>query len=271
MWKGSISFGLVNIPISLTPAVSPKDVHFHLFHDADGGRIRERRVCEVDGKEVAYEHVVKGYERSKGEVVTLTRDELKAMDPVADRTIAIETFVKLDELDPLLFDRSYFVMPEGRSDKAYALLASAMEASQMVGIGRVVLSSRQHLCMIRLSNGALQLITLVYADELVAAPARVKSTASKKEVEMATALVKQLAGPFAPGKFTDEYRERVLEAIEQKARGQALTPGAEPKAQKVTSLTEALERSLSQARNDDKPRASPARAHPRAARRRKSA
>ena len=123
-------------------------------------------MCEIDGKEVSYDHIVKGYELTKDNYVTVTKEELKAVDPVADRTVAIEAFVKLDEVDPVFFDRSYFAQPEGRADKAYALLVAAMEKSGRVAIGRIVLSTKQHLCMIRLASGGLQLTTLLYGDEL---------------------------------------------------------------------------------------------------------
>ena len=148
-WKGAISFGLVNVPVSLTPATRRLDVSFHLFHDADAGRIREKRVCERDGKEVPWQHIVKGYEMSKTQVVTLTQEELRAADPERDRTIGIEEFVKLEEVDPLQIDSSYYVSPDGRSAKAYALLAAALERTGQVAIARIVLSTKQHLCMLR--------------------------------------------------------------------------------------------------------------------------
>lgn len=244
MWKGAISFGLVNIPISLTPAVRQQDVHFHLFHDADGGRIKEKRVCEIDGKEVPYEHVVKGYELTKDKVVTLTKEELKAMAPVSDKIVAIESFVKLDEIDPVFFERSYFAMPEGRSDKAYALLIAAMEKSGRVAIGRIVLSTKQHMCMIRLSRGVLQLTTLVYGDEVVAAPKAIKSATTKKEVEMAEALITQLASAFEPDSFKNEYSERVHKLIAAKSKGKEIAALEAPKAESFSSLADALERSL---------------------------
>src|ERR1043165_1240405 len=128
MWKGAINFGLVNIPVSLGVAIRPKDVHFHQVHDTDGGRIRQKRVCELDGKEVPYEHVAKGYEVSKGRVVMVGRDELKALDPVGDKSITIESFTELKEVDPMLFDSTYWGAPEARAAHAYALFMRALEA-----------------------------------------------------------------------------------------------------------------------------------------------
>ena len=244
MWKGAISFGLVNIPIGLSAATRPQDVHFHMLHDSDGGRIREKRVCELDGKEVPYEHIVKGYELTKDNYLTVTKDELKAVDPVADRTVAIEAFVKLEEVDPVFFDRSYFAQPEGRADKAYALLVAAMEKSGRVAIGRIVLSTKQHLCMIRLANGGMQLTTLLYGDELVEAPKPVKATVTKKEVDMAEALVEQLATPFEPKKFKNEYSERVHDLIAKKSKGKELKAPDAPETETISDLSEALERSL---------------------------
>ncbi len=244
MWKGAISFGLVNIPIGLSAATRPQDVHFHMPHDADGGRIREKRVCEIDGQEVPYEHIVKGFEVTKDNYVMVTKEELKAVDPVADRTVAIEAFVKLEEVDPVFFDRSYFAQPEARADKAYALLVAAMEKSGRVAIGRIVLSTKQHLCMIRLANGGLQLTTLIYGDELVEAPKPIKTTVSKKEVDMVEALVEQLAAPFEPKKFTNEYSERVQKLLTKKAKGKEIELPAETKTETISDLSEALERSL---------------------------
>ncbi len=244
MWKGAISFGLVNIPIGLSAATRPQDVHFHMLHDADGGRIREKRVCEIDGKEVSYDHIVKGYELTKDKYVTVTRDELKAVDPVADRTVAIEAFVKLEEVDPVFFDRSYFAQPEGRADKAYALLVAAMEKSGRVAIGRIVLSTKQHLCMIRLAHGGLQLTTLIYGDELVAAPKPIKTTVTKKEIDMAEALVEQLATPFEPKSFRNEYSARVHALIEKKSKGKAIEAPEVAETETISDLSEALERSL---------------------------
>src|SRR5499433_3173718 len=169
-WKGAISFGLVNVPVALTPATRRLDFSFHLYHDEDGGRIREKRVCERDGKEVPWQHIVKGYELSKTQVVTLSQEELRAADPERDRTIGIEEFVKLEEIDPLQVDGSYYVSPDGRSAKAYALLAQALEKSEQVAIARIVLSTKQHLCMLRSTEGHMVLTTLVWADEVREAP-----------------------------------------------------------------------------------------------------
>lgn len=169
-WKGSISFGLVNVPVALHPAVRRKDVRFHLYHDADGGRIREKRVCTLDDREVPWEHVVKGYELSKGKVVTVTQEELRAADPERERTIVIEEFVKMGQVDLMLHEQSYWVAPDARSGKAYALLVQALGKNDDVAVARIVLSTKEHLCLVRSVDGRLVLTTLIWADELQDAP-----------------------------------------------------------------------------------------------------
>jgi DNA end-binding protein Ku len=249
MWKGSIGFSLVNIPVSLSPAVREQDLHFHLLHDADSGRIREKRVCEKDGKEVPYEHTVKGFELDKHRMVSVTREELKSLDPRADKTIAIENFVKLTDVDPLYFERSYYVEPEKNAGKAYALLVAALSETGRVGIARVVLSTKQHLCLIRVLGNVLVLTTLAYEAEVAQAPKLEHPQTNSKELTMAKALVSQLETPFEPAAYRDEYRERVLEMIKQKAKGAHLTVAEEPEALPSGSLAEVLERSLARSRN----------------------
>ena len=206
-WKGSISFGLVNVPVSLFPATRRRDVQFHLYHDADGGRIREKRVCERDGKEIPWQHIVKGSPVSKTQVATLTPEELRAAEPERDRTIAIEEFVTL-QMDPLQIDHSYHVVPDNRAAKAYALLAEALARTGQVAIARVVLSTKQHLCMVRSVDRRLLLTTLLWADEVLAAPDVPRSAVNGKELQMAEQLVKSMSGKFEPARFKDEHRRR---------------------------------------------------------------
>jgi DNA end-binding protein Ku len=267
-WKGAISFGLVNVPVSLTPATKRLDFAFHLYHDADGGRIREKRVCERDGKEVPWQHIVKGYELSKTQVVTLTQEELHAADPERDRTIGIEQFVKLEEVDPLQIDGSYYVAPDGRSAKAYALLSAALEKTGQVAIARIVLSTKQHLCMLRSVDGRLVLTTLVWADEVREAPEIPKTPVVGKELQMAEQLVRSMSAKFDPAQFKDEHRARVEALIRKKARGQTIEVPAAAQPERVVDLARALEQSLAAARKGPAPaaaRARPARARRRAA------
>jgi DNA end-binding protein Ku len=266
-WKGAISFGLVNVPVSLTPATRRLDFTFHLYHDADGGRIRDKRVCELDGKEVPWQHIVKGYELSKTQVVTLTQEELRAADPERDRTIGIEEFVKLEEIDPLQIDQSYYVAPEGRSARAYALLAQALEKTEQVAIARIVLSTKQHLCMLRSTDDRMVLTTLAWADEVREAPEVPKATASGKELQMAEQLVRSMSGKFEPSRFKDEHRGRVEALIRKKAKGQPIEVPAKARPERVVDLARALEESLAAARKGPgrgAERARPARARRRA-------
>ena len=265
-WKGAISFGLVNVPVSLSPATRKLDFTFHLYHDADGGRIRDKRVCERDGEEVPWQHIVKGHELSKAQVVTLTQEELRAADPGGDRTIGIEEFVKLEEIDPLQVDQSYYLAPEGNSAKAYGLLAQALERTEQVAIARIVLGTKQHLCMVRSVNGRLVLTTLVWADEVREAPEIPRTSAAAKELQLAEQLVRSMSGKFVPSRFKDEHRARVEALIRKKAKGQTIEVPPKARPERVVDLARALEESLAAARKGP-PRAS-ARAPPARARRR---
>jgi DNA end-binding protein Ku len=283
MWKGAISFGLVTIPVSLGVAVRQKDVHFHQVHDTDGGRIRQKRVCELDGKEVPYEHIAKGYEITKGRVVMIGRDELKALDPVADKTIGIEAFVDPKEIDPIYFDSTYYMQPDaktGAGAKAYALFASALEKHGQVAIARIVISTKQHLCVLRVKDGLLLLTTIVYADEVVKAPSVPHLAPTAKELELAHALMQSMEGHFAPDRYEDEHRKRVEKLLEQKAKGKEIEVTEEaPNLAPVGNLLEALQASLAgggkkepahapAAKSHAKPHRAAAKKH---ARRRKSA
>ncbi|MGZ6069939.1 MAG: non-homologous end joining protein Ku [Myxococcaceae bacterium] len=265
-WKGAISIGLVNVPVSLYSATRRLDFQFHLYHDADDGRIREKRVCERDGEEVPWKHIVKGYPVSKTQVVTLTPDELRAAEPERDRTISIEEFVKLEQIDPLQIDHSYYVAPEGRSGKAYALLVEALARTGQVAIARIVLSTKQHLCMVRSVGGRLLLTTLVWADEILEAPEVARSATVGKELQMAEQLVKSMTGKFQPARFKDEHRAKVEALIRKKAKGQTIEAPPEPQPGRVVDLARALEQSLATARGRGS--APSARARPARARRR---
>ncbi|MBK7864556.1 MAG: Ku protein [Archangiaceae bacterium] len=249
MWKGAISFGLVSIPVSLGVAIRPKDVHFHQVHDKDGGRIRQKRVCELDGKEVPYQHIAKGYEVSKGKVVVIPRDELKALDPVSDKTISVEAVVDPGEIDPLYFDSTYWVMPDaktGAGAKAYTLFATALEKMGRVAIARVVISTKQHLCCLRERDGQLVLTTMVYPDEVAKAPSVPRGSPGAKELELARSLMQSLAGHFKPDDYRDEHRARVEKLLVKKAEGKTIeTPEGKEEAPKMDNLLEALQQSLS--------------------------
>jgi DNA end-binding protein Ku len=253
IWSGAISFGLVNVPVKLYSAVSKKTVRFHQLHEKDGVRIQQKRVCPADGEEVPYEHVVKGYEISPDEYVVVTQDELEAIEPTKTKTIDIEDFVDLDEIDPLFYDHPYYLLPDKSAAKPYRLLHQAMVEANKVAIARVVIRSKEQLVAIRPVEGVLAMSTMNFADEIVPTDAFDEPTAedadtTKREVDMARQLVESLSGDWQPDKYEDTYRERVLELIEQKAEGKeiVLQPAEEPK--EVPDLMAALEQSVKAAK-----------------------
>jgi len=253
IWSGAISFGLVNVPIKLFTATSQKDVRFHQLHDKDGARIQQKRICSKDGEEVPMEHIVKGYEVSRDQYVVITPEELDALDPKATRTIDILDFVDLDEIDPVYFDSTYYMVPEKGASKAYALLLEAMRKSKKVAIARVVLRQKQHLVALRPLRNALSMETMLYADEVVSPdtleglPEDVEVT--DRELAMAQQLIDSLADDFKPEQYRDDYRERVLEMIERKAEGQEIVATQdEEETAPVVDLMAALEASLAAAK-----------------------
>lgn len=256
LWTGSISFGLVNVPVKMFTAVRKKDVRFHQLHAEDGSRIQQKRVRASDGKEVPYEEIVKGYEISPGKYVMIDPDELDALDPKATHSIDIEDFVDLEEIDPLYFDSSYYLVPDARADKAYRLLHEAMIESKKIGIAKVVMRTKQYLCAVRPVENALVLTTMNFADEVVDAtdidelPDR-RTKVGEKELKIAQQLIDSLTTEFDPDKYHDEYREQVLDLIERKAEGEEIVVQAEPeKKAPVVDLMAALEASLAAARGE---------------------
>jgi DNA end-binding protein Ku len=253
IWSGSVSFGLVNVPVKLVTATSSKDVRFHQLHAPDGGRINQKRVCSIDGNEVEYGEIVKGYDLGGGRYVVVEPEELAGLDPEADRSIDIEEFVDLSEIDPLFYDHSYYLVPDGRADKPYALLAETMARTGKVAIGRFVLRTKQYLGAIRSKDGVLVLSTMLYADEIVRAedlevPTTAATKPSARELDMAEKLVESLTSTFEPEKFHDDHREKVLALIEAKADGEAIAaPEAPEKRAEVVDLMAALEASLAAA------------------------
>ena len=256
LWSGSISFGLVNIPIRLYPAVSKKGVSFHQIDSNTGARVKMQRVSSADGSEVPYDQIVKGYELSKDQYVLIEPEELDALDPESTRSIEIEEFIDLEDIDPVFFDTPYLVAPVKAAEKPYALLAKAMEEQGKVGIARFVMRTKQYLAALRPKDGMIMLSTMVYADEL-AAPAEIKELqevadidVSDRELKMASQLIESLSVDFDPTRFKDEYRDRVLDLIEQKAAGEEIRIEAPAPADngKVVDLMAALEASVSEAR-----------------------
>jgi DNA end-binding protein Ku len=258
IWSGAISFGLVNVPVKMYSATSPKTVRFHQLSSKTGTRIKQKRVDPSTGDEVQFEDIVKGYELTPDRYVLIEPEELEALDPKATKTIDIEEFVDLSEIDPIYYDHSYYLAPATGGAKAYRLLLDAMRESGKVAIGRVVIRSKQQLCALRPIGDALGLSTMLFGDEVLS-PDRLdeldgvsEAEATPRELKMAEQLIDSLSSDFDPTKFKDEYRERVLDLIERKANGEeiAVQPQAEEEAP-APDLMAALEASLAEVRSGD--------------------
>ena len=252
IWTGSISFGLLNVPVRLYSAVSRKNVSFRELRASDSSRVRHKRVAEADGDEVPYEEIVKGYEIAPEQYVVLTREELEELDPQKTKAIEIQDFVDLDEIDPIYFDHPYYLGPDKGAEKAYALLVKAMSDSNKVAVARFVLRNRENLAAIRPMGKVLTMATMRFADEVVS-PEELEDVIpqdgkklEKREVEMAGQLIESLSGEFDPEKYRDEYREELLSLIERKARGEEVVAAVseEPRPTKAPDLMAALEESL---------------------------
>ncbi|HET6795262.1 MAG TPA: Ku protein [Acidimicrobiales bacterium] len=251
IWTGSVSFGLVNVPVGLYSATEDHTVHFSQFQRDTPNRIRNRRVNEQTGEEVDYSDIVKGYDIGGGEYVIVSPDELEEIEPGRSRTIDISDFVDQSDIDPIYYQRTYFLAPQGEgSDKAYGLLLQAMDKADKVGIATFVMRGKQYLAAIRPAGKVLALETMFFADE-VRDPAEELDTLPSKqrlqgrEVDMAVSLIESMTVPWKPDNYRDTYRDRVMQLIDAKRRGQEVVTGAEaPDAGKVVDLMEALERSL---------------------------
>ena len=253
IWRGAISFGLVNVPVKLYSAVSKKTVRFNQLHDSDGVRIQQKRICPAHGEEVPYENIVKGYEIAPDKYVVITPDELEALDPKKTRTIDIEDFVDLDDIDPLYYEHPYYLVPDTGAAKAYRLLLDALRETNKVAIARVVLRSKEYLTAIRPAGEVLTMETMLFADELVPSDRLDElpdddTRATDRELAMARQLIESQATDFDPSKYRDEYRERVLDLIERKAQGEDISTQPEvDEPAEVPDLMAALEASLAAA------------------------
>jgi DNA end-binding protein Ku len=258
IWSGSVSFGLVNVPVKLYSAVHSQGLSFHQFEEGTNARVRNKRVSEKTGKEVAYEDIVKGYEVKKGQYVMVDPDELAEFNPRTTRTIDIEDFVALDEIDPIYYDNTYYLAPEDSEGarKAYGLLLKAMEDQEKVALGRLVMRNKQYLAAIRPLDGALAVSTMRFHDE-VAFPkdidpiptGRSAPQASPAEVKMAGQIIESMSREFDPKRYEDTYRVQVLDFLKKKAAGEEIVIEEEPEEQsKVVDLMAALEASLDAAK-----------------------
>ena len=253
IWKGSISFGLVNIPIALYPATRREELKFRLLRKTDLSPVNYKRVAEKDGKEVSWDQIVKGYEYEKGKYVVLREEDFQRVDLEATQTVDIQDFVDLEEIDPMYFYKPYYLEPQKGGDKAYALLRDALKYTNKVGVAKVVIKTRQYLAGVKPEDGALVLELMHFADEL-ADPEKLhvpkKLEVGKREMNMAKSLIGSMASKWQPEKYKDDYREALMDVIEEKveAGGKEIEekPRKAPKPTKVIDLVSVLQKSLEQ-------------------------
>jgi DNA end-binding protein Ku len=246
VWKGYISFGLVSFPVRLFSAARAETVHFHMLHKKDLSRVKEVWFCAEEDKPIDRTDIVKGYETSKGAYVVVGDEELKRIAPPTATAMDILQFVGSDEVDPIFFESSYYVAPEDKTAKPYTLFMTALKETKQDAIAKIAMHNREHIVLIRPSEGGLVLHTLYYPDELhksnkSEAP---KSKYTAKELELAKSLVNHLTAPFKPQNFKDEYRENVERLIREKQKGRKITTVDQPRKAPVIDLMEALKRSI---------------------------
>jgi DNA end-binding protein Ku len=265
IWKGSISFGLVNIPIALYPATRKEDLRFRLLRAKDLSPVNYKRVAEKDGKEVPWDQIVKGYEYEKGKYVVLKDEDFQRVDLEATQTVDIQDFVDQEEIDPVFFYKPYYLEPQKGGDKAYVLLRETLKKTGKVGIAKVVIKTRQYLAGVKAENNVLVLELMHFAEEL-ADPDKLhvpkKIEPAKREVDMATALVNSMSSKWDPKKYRDDYRDALMEVIEEKveAGGKELEEKPKKKAPpstKVIDLMAVLQESLNQKKGAKKTRGAP--------------
>jgi DNA end-binding protein Ku len=253
IWKGSISFGLVNIPIALYSATRREELKFRLLRKSDLSPVNYKRVAEKDGKEVSWDQIVKGYEYEKGKYVVLKDEDFERVDLEATQTVDIKDFVDQEEIDPMFFYKPYYLEPQKGGDKAYALLRDALKDSNKVGIAKVVIKTRQYLAGVKPEDSALVLELMHFADELADAEklhVPKKTEVGKREMNMAKSLIDSMSSKWNPEKYKDDYREALMEVIEEKveAGGKEIEekPRKAPKPTKIIDLVSVLQKSLEQ-------------------------
>src|SRR5213079_2896021 len=271
IWKGSISFGLVNIPIALYPATRREELKFRLLRKSDLSPVNYKRVAEKDGKEVSWDQIVKGYEYEKGKYVVLKEEDFERIDLEATQTVDFQDFVDQEEIDPMFFYKPFYLEPQKGGDKAYTLLRDALKDSNKIGIAKVVIKTRQYLAGVKPEDGTLVLELMHFADEL-ADPEKLhvpkKTEVGKREMNMAKSLIDSMSSKWNPEKYKDDYREALMEVIEEKveAGGKEIEekPKKAPKPTKVIDLVSVLQKSLEEtgARKRTSARSRGKKAHP---------
>ncbi|WP_343986827.1 Ku protein [Terrabacter terrae] len=253
IWKGAVSFGLVNVPVRLFSATENHDVQFRQVHEKDGGRIKYQRICSIDGEEVPYSDIAKGYEAADGQMVILSDEELKSLPTRTTKEISIEKFVPSEQIDPLLFDKSYYLEPDKTGLKPYVLLRDALEKADRMALVTVSVRTRMTLAVLRVREGVIVLQTLLWADEVRKPEFESLSEethATQKELAMASSLVDSLSGDYEPDEFEDDYSEAVAKLVETKIEGGDITetPEAKGEESEVVDLLAALQRSVDKAK-----------------------
>ncbi|MGZ4248423.1 MAG: non-homologous end joining protein Ku [Solirubrobacteraceae bacterium] len=257
LWTGSLSFGLVNVPVSLVTAVRDVDLHFRQLHEKDAAPIDVRRWCSKEDAEVPFEEIAHGYELDDGREVIVFDEELEAIEPRVTRTIAIEQFVDLAEVDPIYFDHPYFLVPAAPDDgskRAYSLLVEVMSSRERAALGRFVMRAKEYLAIIRVRDGVLTLTTMLFADEVrptgdIGAATQTSHQPSPRELDVAAAVIEELSTPWTPEKHRDCYRARLQQLVEQKRQGNTVKlPSGHPEPALVPDPTAALERTLQELR-----------------------
>jgi DNA end-binding protein Ku len=247
IWTGSITFGLVNVPVRIYSAIHEHKLHFNLVHEKDDGPIGYQKVCKLEDKPVPNDEIVKVFEIEKGEFVRMTDEDFEAVQVEGQRTIDLEDFVPYDEIDPTFFAHTYLIGPQEGAERPYALLVRAMEEAGLAGIGKFVMRSRQYLGCIRIRNGALTLEQMYFSDEVdppeTIVPGDLPNVA-KRELEMALSLIRSFAGDWEPEKYTDTYHEELCKIIKAKRKGEEVHRVRQPEDESPPDLMEALRRSL---------------------------
>jgi DNA end-binding protein Ku len=257
MWKGAISFGLVSVPVGLYTATEEKSLHFNQLHDEDFGRIKYQRVCSKCGEMVDFEHIVKGYEYEKDKYVVMTDEDFDAVPVESSKAIDIVQFVDLADIDPIYFQKSYYLVPEETGLKAYTLLRRAMEEDGRVAIAKVAFREKEHLAALRFKDNVFVLETMFWPDEIRAADFEIldkKVEIRDQEVQMAKSLIDNLTEAFKPEEFRDEYREALLGIVEKKVSGEEIEVVPEPEPTKVVDLMEALKASVEATKKKAEPK-----------------
>lgn len=250
IWSGTISFGLVSVPVRMYSAIDESDLRFHLVHEPDGGRIGYQKACKAEGEPVSDDEIVKAFEVEKDELVVLTDEDFAAAKTEGVKTIEISDFVPYEEIDPIYFERTYFLGPQDGGEKVYALLREAMERTELAALGKYVMRDRQHLGCLRVREGVITLEKMFFHDEIrdagEIAPADAK--VPKAELEMATALIEQFKGAFEPDKYEDTYRDALCEIIEAKRKGETIAAAPVEAEEEPTDLLAALKASVEAAK-----------------------